>query len=380
MKINKCRVCNHKLYQEPLLRFKNMPAKAQYLPDNNSVKKDKGVNLNIFECSGCGLVQLINEPVSYYREVIRASGFSEEMKKFRTTQFSDFIKKYNLKQKKIIEIGCGKGEYLSIINDTGVKVFGLEYNKQSVMQCKSNGLNVVEGYINNENIKLKYAPFDAFMMLNFLEHLPNLNIVMSGIFNNLSEDAVGIIEVPNFNMILQKKLFSEFMRDHIFYFTNETFIRTLELNGYEVLELKNVWHEYIISAIVRKRKKLNIKNFRIQQEKIKKEVVGYIDKFGVKKVAIWGAGHQSFAIISILGLSKRIKYVVDSAIFKQGRYVPAAHVPITSPEILSKDPPKAIIVIAGSYSDEISNILRQKYKDKMSIAILRDFGLEYLTS
>jgi len=30
---NKCRVCDHKFFEEPLLRYENMPGAAQFLPD-----------------------------------------------------------------------------------------------------------------------------------------------------------------------------------------------------------------------------------------------------------------------------------------------------------------------------------------------------------
>ena len=65
------------------------------------------------------------------------------------------------------------------------------------------------------------------------------------------------------------------------------------------------------------------------------------------------------------------------------KYTPATHIPIVSPEMLDYDPVEAIIVISGSYSNEVSKIIRRKYKsrleDKVSgvnVAILKDFGLE----
>ena len=47
-----------------------MPKAAQNMPDPYSVYLDRGVDLEVCQCSGCGLVQLNNEPVSYYKEVI----------------------------------------------------------------------------------------------------------------------------------------------------------------------------------------------------------------------------------------------------------------------------------------------------------------------
>ncbi len=89
IKIKKCRVCNNNFFEEPLLRYKNMPKVAQFLPDKKSLKNNRGVDLEIYQCSSCGLVQLNRKPVPYYKEVIRAVGVSPEMKEFRFKQFSE---------------------------------------------------------------------------------------------------------------------------------------------------------------------------------------------------------------------------------------------------------------------------------------------------
>jgi len=177
-------------------------------------------------------------------------------------------------------------------------------------------------------------------------------------------------------MILRNKLFSEFIGDHLFYFTRETLNTTLSLNGFEIIECNEVWCHYIISAVVKKRGKLDISHFYKYQAQLKNEIEEYICRFKDKKVAIWGAGHQALAIISLMNLADKIKYVVDSASFKQSKYTPATHIPIVSPEALDPDPVDAVIVMAASYSDEVAKIIRQKFDRNINVSILRDFGLE----
>lgn len=373
--VKKCRVCERALFDEPLLRYENMPAVAQNLPSGEMLDQDEGTDLNVTQCSGCGLVQLdIAEPVSYFREVIRAAAFSGEMREFRAKQFHDFVKVHSLEGKKILEIGCGRGEYLSIMAETGTLAFGLEYGDNAVRECGQHGLKVSRGFIDNESYRIEHAPFDAFFILNFLEHLPEPNEVLRGIYNNLTEGGVGLVEVPNFDMILRESLFSEFMSDHLFYFTKDTLRAVLNLNGFEVLSCSEVWHDYSISAVVKKRAKLDLSAFATRRSQIQKEIDNFIARF--PKVAIWGAGHQAFAIMSMMALGGRIKYVVDSAPFKQGKFTPATHIPIVAPHKLRTEPVDAIIVMAGSYSDEVVNTLQIDFDQNLQIAILRDFGLE----
>lgn len=376
--MNKCRVCNQELFEKPLGVLNNMPKSAQFLPNFNDLESEKGIDLTVCQCSGCGLVQITNEPVSYYKEVIRAVGISKEMQEFRENQFKEFVNKFSLKNKKIIEIGCGFGEYLSIMNKLNVNAYGLEYSDNGVENCKQNNLKVTKGFVENGEYIIPQSPFDAFYIMNFLEHLPDINSTLRGIYNNLSENSVGLVEVPNFDMILQKNLFSEFIVDHLFYFTQKTLESTLNLNGFEIIDCKEIWHNYILSATIKKRKLIDTTNFQNYQNKIKEELNNYINKFGVKNVAIWGAGHQALTTISLAELQNKIKYIIDSAKFKQNKFTPATHIPIVDSSILNTDPPHAIIVIAGSYSDEIKKIIQSDYNENIEIAILRDYGLEII--
>lgn len=371
-----CRVCGRDLFKEPLLRYTNMPKAAQNFPYAADLGLETGVDLEVCQCTGCGLVQLPGEPVPYYREVIRATAVSDVIKQAKTQQFATFIDKYSLRGKKILEIGCGRGEFLSLLQSLDVKAFGLEYADSSVAYCVNNGLHANQGYPDQNLSALANGPFDAFLLLMFLEHMPEPNSALKAIHDNMVDNAVGIIEVPNFEMILRKNLFSEFIGDHLLYFTKGTLLTTLETNGFEVMDLKEIRDNYVISAVTKKRCRLDISCFQDFQNRIKSDIRAYINRFGSKRVAIWGAGHQALAIIALTGIADEISYVIDSAPFKQGKYTPATHLPIVAPEALHANPAEALIIMAASYSDEVAEIVRKTLNPNMPVAILRDFGLE----
>ena len=372
-----CRVCNGEL-KKTIIALENMPKSAQLFPEKKDLRKEKGIKLSVYQCPYCGLVQITDKPVSYYKQVIRATGISEEMQKFRKTQFKNFIKKYNLNNKKILEVGCGFGEYLSIMNKQKVNVYGIEYSQKAVNHCKKSGLKVSKQFIENEKYKIKNAPFDAFFIMSYLEHIPNINSFLRGILNNLTDEGIGIIEVPNFDMILKKNLFSEFILDNLFYFTKDTLKTVLSINGFEVLECNSVWHDYILSVVVKKRKIFDTSYFYKQQKSITKQINDYIDKFDRKTVVVWGAGHQALSIISLAKIQNKIKFIVDSAEFKQNKFSPATHIPINSPDMLRTEKINAIIIMAGSYSKEILKNINEKYSKNISIAILKEDVFEVI--
>ncbi len=373
-----CRICYGDCFSEPLLRYEKMPQAAQKLPDARNLSDDVGIRIEVIQCSQCGLIQLNQPPVTYYREVIRAVSISEEMTAFRTLQFAQFIDRFSLRGKKALEIGCGRGEFLSILKRCGADAYGIEYSEESVSECLKQGLKVSRLFLECKTDHLPNAPFDAFVILNFLEHLPAPREVLHGIRNNLSEEGVGLVEVPNFDMILKNQLFSEFISDHLIYFTHDTLRTALQVSGFEVIDIEEVWHNYILSAIVKKRVCLDLKLFERCRQNLQGDILSYLSQYPPNKVAVWGAGHQALAVLALTELAGKIRYVIDSAPFKQGRYTPATHIPIVSPSALDDDPVKAIIVMAASYNDEVVGIIRRKYGNALNIAVLRENRLDLL--
>jgi len=326
----------------------------------------------------CGVVQHSLKPVPYYRDVIRAAGFSKEMVNFRLAQLSNWIENNNLRERPILEVGSGKGEYLSVIKAAGSKISaGLEASFESVKFCKSLGLEVQQGYLDGFLKPLDGVKYSGFAIFSFMEHWPNINASLINLHEFLTDDAVGIIEVPNFEMILNKGLLSEFTVDHIFYFDKNSLKSLLERSGFDIVNINYIWNDYILSAEVKKKKSLNLDYFKNSQARITKQILNFIDNSN-EKVIIWGAGHQSLAVIALAGIHDSIECIVDSATFKQEKYTPASHIKIKSPEYLLETPLKSLIVMGGGYSDEIADVVKSKYKNINNLAILREDKLEIL--
>lgn len=370
-KVRKCLVCGSDLVAEPLLVFNNMPASAQNIPGREEVEADKGITLNLHQCKGCGLVQFDCEPVPYYKDVIRSGGFSTTMVNLRRNQYTHLIETYKLARKKFIEVGCGRGEFLSVLTEFPVQAYGIENKEELVAIARDNGLNVTKNFLDSGNDRLENGPFDVFLSFNFFEHQPNPNGMLQGIYNNLTEDGMGLITVPSLEYILEHNGYYEFIHDHLVYYTFDTLEFALNKNGFEVLE-KEMVNRDTISMIVRKKKKIDVSKIAESYNSICTGINSYIDSLNAKgkKVAIWGASHQGFTLASTAKLTKKVEYIIDSAPFKQGKYAPASHIPIVSPDDAGKHPVDAIIIMAPGYTDEIAGIIKEKYGEQVEIAVM----------
>ncbi|MEY4593286.1 MAG: hypothetical protein RIR18_2181 [Pseudomonadota bacterium] len=365
-----CRVCQGPLFPDPLLYYAEMPASAQGFLSQAELGTEQGQGIRVVQCVACGLVQLDGEPVPYYREVIRAAAYSPEMRQFRLDQFLAWAKQYQLLGKPVLEIGCGKGEYLELLREVGLNASGIEYSQAHVDACLAQGLPATCRYLGEHNTATQPSGlFEGFVCLSFMEHWPAPKTALADLWASLAEGAVGLIEVPNFDMIVHEGQFAEFIADHLLYFTEQTLRSTLEQNGFDVLQVSVVWHGYILSAEVRKRQPLTLDLLHQRRTELTKQLKDYLTRY--RRVAIWGAGHQALALISLTCIAKDICYVIDSAPFKQGKFTPASHLPIVSPQHLFTDRPDAVLVMAASYSDEVCSQLKSM-NIGCAIAVLRE--------
>lgn len=375
--MKRCIACGAPLWETPLLTLDNMPASAQHMPDAQGVKEDRGLTLDLCQCMGCGLVQFDSEPVDYYRDVIRAGGFSKTMVELRRYQYKHLIDSYHLEGKKFIEVGCGQGEFLKVLSEFPVEVHGIEHDPHLVELARAQGLDVTEGFTETEDTRFAGGLYDVFLSFNFLEHQPDPSTMLQAIYRNLEDDAMGLITVPSFEYIMDHNSYYELIRDHLAYYTFETLTPLLERNGFQVEECE-VINRDTLSVIVRKRPQMDTENLLECYVNLKREMetyMKYLDAWD-KKVAIWGASHQGFTLAATTKLGEKARYIIDSAPFKQGKFAPASHLPIVGPDHFHEHPVDAIIITAPGYTDEIAASIRQMFGTSVEIRAMRSNHLE----
>ncbi len=376
--MHKCIACGMKLDEASHLLFcPDMPASAQDIPGKEELADERAVDLQLCQCPWCGLVQFDCEPVSYYRDVIRSGGYSTTMTQLRRSQYKHFIDDYELAGKRIIEIGCGQGEFLQTLTEFPVKAYGIEHKAALVEKARARGLNVWKGFAEAPETVIDGAPYDAFMIFNFLEHQPDPNGMLQCIYHNLTDDGMGLVTVPSWEYILENNSFYELLRDHIANYSEQTLRFVLNKNGFDVLECERINRD-TLSVIVRKRRKVDVSGLRNQFDTLSDQMRRFVEQKASrgKRVAVWGASHQGFTAVSVTNVGPKIRYIIDSAPFKQGRFAPASHVPIVSPDHFFEDRVDCILIIAPGYTDEIANAIRGRYGAGVEIYALRSSEIE----
>ncbi|PJJ30960.1 class I SAM-dependent methyltransferase [Lacrimispora celerecrescens] len=388
-----CIVCGRPLGETPLMTLADMPASAQDIPVREELGEEQGITLSLHQCQTCGLVQFDCEPVAYYKDVIRSGGFTTTMVNLRKRQYRHFIDRYHLEGKKLIEAGCGQGEFLGLLSDFPVKAYGIENRESLVRLAKEKGLTVwkqfaAEGEVLAADDGSASGPFDGFLSFNFLEHQPDPVGMLRCIADNLSEEGVGLITVPSLEYILQYDGYYELIRDHLAYYTFDTLRYAVEKAGFQVLEEEMINRD-TLSVIVkkspavqpedsRKLMPVDISGLKESLDTIGSELEELVDglKSQGKTLGIWGASHQGFTLASTTVIGRFARYIIDSAPFKQGKYAPASHLPIVPPDHFHMDPVDAILIVAPGYTDEIAGIIQERFGGNVEILALKSNHLE----
>lgn len=363
----KCRFCQGKGKFFEVITLHNFPKAAQFLPSVDEFDQDLPIDLKVIECNFCGLVQLDNEPVSYFREVITAASLNDSSKKILKEEFGKIVRKFSLDRAKALEIGAGTGDFLLVLQQLGLDAVGLEYGESNVHKAKTKGVNLIKGCL-LEKPKIEHN-YKFIVCNNYLEHQPDIRAFLNRMNESLVSDGYIYISVPNLDRIFQKGCFYEFVTDHLVYFSKKTLIRVIEMSGFNVEEcyLKNNRNDIVVVAKKRHPRDLDGKKEKMAEiVKSLHRKVEDLTRMG-KKVSIWGAGHRALALMALSDVDK-INFVIDSAPFKQGKYTPRLRKKIVSPnDFFSNERCDCVIVmLPGSLSGQVKSYLESiEYKGKV---------------
>ena len=105
----------------------------------------------------------------------------------------NLINSVQLSKGKILDIGAGTGDFLSVAKNDGWQTIGVEPSDRAKAIAKSKGVSFVE-----ETSELENHSFDVISMWHVLEHVPDLDKQIKELKRLLKPTGTLIIAVPNF--------------------------------------------------------------------------------------------------------------------------------------------------------------------------------------
>lgn len=364
-----CRLCGSNDSVRFLL-LSGMPRWNHRLISTEDLTVDYGIDLHVRECTSCGFVSLpLCLDHNYYDDYILLTSRSPQAQEFQVRQAKEFVSRFGLFEKKILEVGCGDGFFLQALADAGSQVVGIEPSYEQCNVARERGLHVEQGLLMRGQT-LSQGPFDGFVTRQVFEHVEDMQGFLLAIRENLASSAVGLVEVPNLDKLVSEDRFYDFIPEHLNYFSSRTLNVALSLAGFEVLEIEAVDDAESLRALVRWTAPIGGSRIQTGVDRLRCQFDDFVFQCreNRKRVALWGAGGKGLSIMAVLDLDP-IEVVVDGDPEKTGRWTPVSHQEVFPPSELAARGIEAIIVTAPAYQFEIARYLRQELKFHGLIAL-----------
>lgn len=363
--------------------IKGVPVHSVLLiPDREEAINFPKRDIQLTHCQECDFVwNAVFDPTvhSYSTQYEETQGFSPTFRRFHEKLAKHLIERYDLHDKDILEIGCGKGEFLTLLcemgNNRGVGIDPAYVNERNNSSARDRMTFIQDFYSD----KYRHIKSDFVCCKMTLEHIPNtaefIDTVHRGIEDQ--EDTIVFFQIPDATRVFREYAFWDIYYEHCSYFSQTSLTYLFEHNGFDVL---HVWTDYddqylMIEAKPEKRgreKEMGypanlpkvapyLEEFAANYRHNKKKWDKFLDKWrkNGEKVVLWGAGSKGVAFLTSLKNQSWIRFGVDINPYKFGTFLAGTGQEIVGPKFLKKYQPDVVIVMNPVYTNEISEDLRK---------------------
>ncbi|HEX8947668.1 MAG TPA: class I SAM-dependent methyltransferase [Dissulfurispiraceae bacterium] len=143
---------------------------------------------------------------------------------------------------RILDVGCGRGVFLSAMKEHGWETFGLELNDETAWHAQNSlGLEVKTGRLADAKFDREF--FDAVTIWHVLEHIPDPVAAIEESRRVLKPGGLLAIAIPNFGS-LQARIAGRYwfhldIPYHLYHFTSVNLIALLERHAFKVVKVKH---------------------------------------------------------------------------------------------------------------------------------------------
>ncbi len=328
-------------------------------------------------CEACGFISntSFDPHVQHYSaQYEETQGFSARFRTFAEGLCGRLINDYDIRRKRILEIGCGKGEFLAqICAMGGNQGIGIDpaYVPERDPSGRASSVTFIPDFYSQ-----RYAHLEADVVCcrHTLEHIGRtqqfLHTIRDAIGERKQTQTLVVFEVPDTLRILREGAFWDLYYEHCSYFTPGSLARLFRATGFDVDQLYlDFDDQYIIITAYASSDPTNLSPLEEDVSSLKDVIEGFARtcgsalaywtdalnraREGGKRVVLWGSGSKAVAFLTTLGLDDAIGCVVDINPYKHGKFLPCTGHEIVSPESLTEYRPDEIIVMNPIYCDEI---------------------------
>lgn len=385
MKHHKCPNCySDKI--EDFFEIKNAPVHSlvtikSYEEAKNIERKD----ITLAFCNNCGFIfnSSFDTSLDYYTQGYEdQQGFSPTFVKFITKITNRFIDRYDMRNKQVIEIGCGKGDFINLFSELGNNEgIGIDPAWVPGRSKENPKVRFIKEFYSKKHGELQA---DCIACRHTLEHIHGTGEFLKTIRESIKDTNKNVIlffEIPSIVRILKIQAFWDIFYEHCTYMSPGSLARLFRMNKFEVLDMYLEYDEQYLFIEAKPVDSVSTKIHPLEEsveelkeltkyfvDQITPRLAAWRDKFrelreNKKKTVVWGGGSKSVGFLTQFDNEKVIDHVVDINPHMQGNYIPGIGKQYVGPDFLTSYKPDVVIIMNSVYTEEIRAMLNEKGLD-----------------
>jgi len=393
-----CRHCGSPLVHT-VIDLGHQPPSNAYLTFEQLAEPEITYPLKLFVCDSCWLVQL---PAHASAEEL----FTADYAYFSSTSSSwcahaerfvaAAVESLQLGTKsQVVELASNDGYLLKYVQQRGIPCLGIEPTQATAEAARALGIPTIERFFGAAlaaELVADGQAADLVVANNVLAHVPDINDFMAGIARLLKPSGRASIEFPHLLRLLEGNQFDTIYHEHYSYFSLRVVQRIAHVAGLEIIDVEElsthggslrVWLTHAsavqpsaaIPEILAAEASAGLEtfsayaSFQQRAEAAKHALLEFLlqaRRDGVRLLG-YGAAAKGNTLLNYAGIrADLLPAVADRAPSKQGKFLPASHIPVISPEQLEAETPDALLVLPWNLIDE----LRQQFPDQTLVTAI----------
>ncbi len=381
-----CRFCGNNLTTE-FINLVNSPPSNSFLNKDQLNEPEIFYPLKLFVCDKCFLVQIDEYKKSdeiFNSDYVYFSSFSQSWLEHSKKYVEMIVKRLGLNGSSLVaEIASNDGYLLQYFKQIGIPCYGIEPAINTALVAKQKGIDVIENFF-DAALATKLADegkrVDLLLGNNVLAHVPNINDFVAGLKTLIKDKGAITMEFPHILNLIKQNQFDTIYHEHFSYFSFYTVNKIFKAHGLNIFDVEELpthggslriyaTHEEFkipasdsVKLMLVKEENFGItkidtySSFSEKVEKVKNNLLEFLilAKKDGKKVAGYGAAAKGNTLLNYCGIKKDlISFVVDKSPYKQGKFLPASHIPVFNEDFLKKEKPDYILILPWNIKSEI---------------------------
>lgn len=389
-----CRLCDSKNV-ERVVELEPIPLSENYSADSQTGRAAARFPVDVYMCADCGHVMQLDvvDSKSLWDSYTYYSGEAKGMPEhFR--QVAEKVRRLHAPPagSLVIDIGSNDGSLLRPFKDAGHRVLGIDPAREIARLATESGIETIPELMSLElahKVRKQHGPAHVVCMFNAFAHADNMGEVADSIRDMLAPDGVFVFEAQYLMDIIDGVLIATIFHEHMSHHSVKPLVSFLDRHGMELIDIERVpiQHGSIVGTVQLKGgrrpvqdsvrallaleasrgldKVATLKAFGAKVARLRERTGSLVQRWKREGVSIagYGAARSGPTLISQLGLTGAIEYIVDDHPQKVHKFSSGDGIQILPTAELCKRMPAYTIILAWVHAAKIIETNRE-YLDK----------------